>query len=367
MKKDICFVSFASLPLLTSDENLKYIGGAELTSVFIGKELAKRGYRIKFITFDENIKDDTVDGISIIRAYPVHKKYSEYKKGSVMWKSLKKADADIYFQANGPAGIIPLFCILHGKKYVKWVASDSDLVLERINTNHTLLSKLTANFDIKFAHKMIVQNRFQKDITEKKFRRDCVLIKNPMILPDPAHGVGKNKNSIVWVGTIRSVKQPELFLEIAQAFPEYRFLMIGGDYIKERDVFENIKKDAKKIPNLEVLGFIPHHKIQKYYEEALLIVNTSKIEGFPNTFLEAWINGIPVVSLNADPDEIICTAKLGFHSKTYEQILKDIHTLMTNDGLRREMGLNATKYVEENHDVKKIANQFEDLIKSFDT
>ena len=89
------------------------------------------------------------------------------------------------------------------------------------------------------------------------------------------------------------------------------------------------------------------------------------MEGFPNTFLEAWINRIPVISLNIDPDELICNEKLGFHSKSFEQLIINLNTLLQDDTLRNEMGMNAKRYVEQNHDVKKIADKFEKLINSF--
>jgi glycosyltransferase involved in cell wall biosynthesis len=364
MKKEICFVSFASLPLLTSNEDLKYIGGAELTSILIGEELAKRDFKIKFITYDEKIGKNMIDGITIIKSYSPQLKASRLKKGLMIWNSLKEADADIYFQASGSAGIIPLFCIVHRKKYIKWIASNSDLMLDRIA--HSFISKLTLLFDIKFAHKIIVQNKFQQDITEKKFKKKCILIKNPILIPkDNGFKEKKDKKIVLWVGTVRSVKQPEIYLEIAKRFPAFKFIMIGGEYLKDKKVFEEIQKESKMIPNLEFLGFIPHHMIQKYYEEAGIFLNTSRMEGFPNTFLEAWINRIPVISLNIDPDELICTEKLGFHSKSFEQMIRDVNTLLLNDSLRNEMGLNAKRYVEQNHDVKNIADQFETLINSF--
>jgi glycosyltransferase involved in cell wall biosynthesis len=365
MYKKICFIALDSLPLLTSNENLKYVGGSELTLVLAGRELAKRDFQIYFITYDDNSEKKNVDDITIIKSISRSKNYSSIKNALIIWKSLKKANTDIYFQGSGPAGIIPLFCFIHRKKYIKWVVSDSNLLFERYRSNHPILLKISLYIDIKFAQKIIVQNVFQKEFIEKKFKKKCVLIKNPVIIPDDIK-IKENKKNILWVSTIRPIKQPKIYLKIAKSLPEFRFVMIGGESKKEKELYAEIKKEAMTISNLEFLGFVPHHKIQKYYEEASIFINTSQMEGFPNTFLEAWMNYTPVVSLNVDPDELICNEMLGLHSKTYEQIILDVTTLSLNNNLRKEMGMNARKYVEKNHDSKKIANQLEKLISSFE-
>ncbi|VVB62032.1 Glycosyltransferase Gtf1 [uncultured archaeon] len=362
MNKKICFVALGSYSLLTSDENLKYVGGSELKQVIIGRELAKRNFKISFITFDEKSDKENADGITIIKSFSASKNFSNFKKGLMIWKSLKKANAYIYIQGSGSEGIIPLFCFIHRRKYIKWLTWDG-IFFQKKYSNYSIITRVSTYIDIKLSHIIVAQNNFQKTNIEKKFKKKCILIKNPIIIPDITNFKNKeNKNIILWVGTIKAVKQPDLFLKIAKNFEEFNFKMIGGKNKKDEKLYDRIKQEALTIPNLEFLGFVPHNKIQKYYEEASIFINTSRIEGFSNTFLEAWINCVPVISLNADPDEVICNKKLGLHSKTFEQIILDVNTLLHNDNLRIEMGMNGKKYVEQNHNMKKIADQFEKLI-----
>lgn len=158
-----------------------------------------------------------------------------------------------------------------------------------------------------------------------------------------------------------AVKQPELFLKLARAIPQGTFQMVGGyspASKQELDTYNQIREDSQRIPIFSASGYIPFDQIGEYFSRAALLVNTSGIEGFPYAFIQAWMNYTPVVSLNSDPDEIICRHNLGFHSKTFEQLVQDVKTLLENEPLRQQMGENARQYVEENHDIKNIVNQY---------
>ena len=139
---------------------------------------------------------------------------------------------------------------------------------------------------------------------------------------------------------------------------------VGGYSEDAIKYYNDIKESASKINNFDFKGFIPYKEINRYYAESSLFINTSYVEGFPNTFLEAWGNYKPVITLDFDPDEIICKYKLGLHSRTFEQMIKDIKTLLKDEKLRREMGNNSRKYVEKEHNLNKIINEYEILIKN---
>ena len=137
--------------------------------------------------------------------------------------------------------------------------------------------------------------------------------------------------------------------------------MIGGKS-ESTELFRETNNAVNKIQNLDFMGFVPHNKIFDYYKKAILLINTSKTEGFPNVFLEAWVHSIPVISLNVDPDGIITKFKLGYHSKHFDKMLENIKVLMENKILREEMGNNGRKYIENYHDIKNVVNKYENVI-----
>ena len=369
MKQKVCFVCQGGYPLISTNENLKYVGGAELMQLLIGKEIVKKRFDISFIIYDEEGETKPeFKKINIIKTYPFERNINFLNKIRFIWKALKEANSDIYIQAGGVIAVVAIFCFIKKRKYIKWVASDKNVVLEGLDRKTPFFLKIGHYIDIKLAKQVIAQNEFQKQIVKNKFKKNCIKIKNPIDIPNKnIEFMKKNEEkNVLWVGTIRSIKQPKLYLKLARMLPKYNFKIIGGRADTEPKLYDKICEEVKDIPNVEFFGFIPYDRMHEYYKKASVLVNTSEAEGFPNIFLEAWINYVPVVSLNVDPDEVICNNKLGFHSKTFKQMISDLDLLLNNYNIRKQMGENGRKYVEENHDLKKIANQFEKLIISLE-
>jgi glycosyltransferase involved in cell wall biosynthesis len=59
-------------------------------------------------------------------------------------------------------------------------------------------------------------------------------------------------------------------------------------------------------------------------------VNTSDIEGFPNTYLQAWASGTPVVAF-FDPDGVIAREGLGVAVRTTEEMSEAVQRLTSNE------------------------------------
>jgi glycosyltransferase involved in cell wall biosynthesis len=256
--------------------------------------------------------------------------------------------------------IATFFCILKRRKIVYSIASEKN-VDDTYIKEEKFRDKCLYKFAIGNADCIIAQSKRQQELLKKNFNRDSILIKSVVFLPE-----GRAKKdaqpTVLWVGTMKKeVKKPDIFLKLAKAIPNAKFQMIGGPLLGEQQYYEKIRESASKISNLEFVGFVPYREVDGHFENAWIFVNTSPMEGFPNTFMQAWARYAPVVSLNVDPDEIICKNKLGFHSRTFEQMVEDVKLLLEDETLREEMGMNGRSYVEREHDVKVIVKEYEKL------
>jgi glycosyltransferase involved in cell wall biosynthesis len=170
---------------------------------------------------------------------------------------------------------------------------------------------------------------------------------------------------VVWIGGIRRIKQPELFLELARRLPDRRFVLVGGGSGVEPSFERQIRDEAAAIKNLEMTGHVPHDGVRDYLSRALLLVNTSRVEGFPNAYLEAWNLCVPVVSFN-DIDGIVEKESLGVICKGIDDMTEAVRSLAGNAERRAEMAKRARAVVDTRFSAAVLARHyvefFEELV-----
>ena len=84
---------------------------------------------------------------------------------------------------------------------------------------------------------------------------------------------------------------------------------------------------------------------------AAMFVNTSEYEGFPNTFLEAWRFGVPVVSLHHTLDGLLSEGDVGLHAGSVEALTQQVARLWENPDTAAELGQNGREYLRTNYSV----------------
>jgi len=95
--------------------------------------------------------------------------------------------------------------------------------------------------------------------------------------------------------------------------------------------------------------------------EAVVHVNTSTFEGFPNTFLQAWARGAIVATLAVDPDECMEALGIGYCAGTMERLRAFIDDLSRSAEKRQKIAVQAFAFVHEKHGMTQGA-RLADLI-----
>lgn len=351
----MCFVSPHAYPLLFQKDQ-RLAGGAEVQQVLMAQELKKYNFDISFIVADYGTEAiEHVDGIKVIKSSAQYKggKFKYIPTLCAFFIALCKANAEIYF-LRGPSyllGIVGLYCKLKKRKLVFSSCIDYESDIRHISEMMSRVSRTFYLHGLRWADVIIVQTAHQKHQFKENLRLDSIVVKN---LYTVNSDVPKKKKPpiVLWVGTAAAWKRPHLVIELARALPSVRFRMVMAPGINKA-LRTLIEKQVKGIENIEYFGFVSYARIIEQYAQASILINTSRWEGFPNTFLQAWAHKIPVVSLEIDPDEVICSNGLGFHSRTFAQMVEDVRCLSINDKLRSKMANDARSYVEREHNVIK--------------
>jgi glycosyltransferase involved in cell wall biosynthesis len=308
-KPEICFVAPNLTPLLFTKKGANIAGGAEFRQRILARALIRRGFRVCLVTLDRGERlTESSEGIRVFYSHSpeggwpvirfIHPRLTSW------WRALRQADADIYFQST--AGFLTLvvgcFCRWHGRRFLYSAAHDLDFQprqLWRIFQRRAgWRDRLLYQWGVRLAHAIVAQHHGQVSDCMKWYKREPVEIPNcyDWLGGEPA----KSDGVVLWVSTIRKWKRPELFLELARQLPHLRFRMIGGPGdSSELPLFETIRAEASRIPNLAFVGFVPVDEVERHFDEARVFVNTSDFEGFPNTFLQSWARRIPTVSFIA--------------------------------------------------------------------
>jgi glycosyltransferase involved in cell wall biosynthesis len=160
---------------------------------------------------------------------------------------------------------------------------------------------------------------------------------------------------------LRHSKRPDLLVEIARKAPDIQFVVCGGPttFTAAPGYGEKIADTLRLLPNVDYRGQVDPDEANRVIANAALLLSTAEEEGFPNTFLQAWASGTPVVSLTVDPDRVIEHYGLGKISPTVQQATYDIRMLLDSEQQREAISCRAREYVEKHHAAPVVIKIFE--------
>ena len=282
----------------------------------------------------------------------------------------QEIDADVYVVPgnNWISSEVAFYCQFRKKTFVMLAGSDMDFNPEFFtDPNKSDLygaPYYLKRYVIEKAHAYIVQNENQLKLA-RQVGVSPILIRNPISLKreEPKDDDGR---TVLWIGnTDERVKRPSLILELSRCLPEYKFITVVTPVLEED--YDRLVEIARDIPNLEITTRVPYKEIEKYFAQATLFVNTSTLEGFPNTFLQAGKYGVPVISLKVDPNEMLSTYGCGIAcDDDFDVLIKSVVALIKDRTLYTQYSTNILNYVKEYHDIDLIINQYLDFFRKLD-
>ena len=334
-----------------------HIGGVEIQTAAFAKWLVQQGYEVSFVTWREGEDgDECIDGVRVLKMCAARAGFAGLRflhpRLSSFIAALARANADVYYHncAEYYTGIIAAWCAARRRVFVYSTASDADCRMDRPSWQSRHGWTLY-RYGLRRTTRVLVQTRTQLRLLELEYGLKGVHVPMPAALASPTSGTAIAKSGrspiVLWVGRLDRRKRPTYLFDIAQEMPTTTFRIVAPT--NERDPYErDVRARAETIANIQWLGRVERHRMGDVYEDADCLCCTSQYEGFPNTFLEAWSYGIPIVS-SFDPDQLIVERRLGVHADTVREFVDGITRMTLRLDERQTASENALRYYTENH------------------
>lgn len=162
---------------------------------------------------------------------------------------------------------------------------------------------------------------------------------------------------LLWVARCEDVKQPNLFLDLADAFPAARCRMICTPH--DAKLFAAMKSRATTAPNVEFVEGVAYREVQGEFDRAKIFVNTSSHEGVPNTFIHAGLGRAAIASLGIDPDNMFGEFAAGVMAHgSFADLRTGIGDLLGSASVLDSSVAEATRFVREWHDNARNVGTF---------
>jgi glycosyltransferase involved in cell wall biosynthesis len=342
-----------------------YMGGAEVQSTMLAHALKAKGLRLAHVVYPvpEPRRVDASSPTLVERSdWQGHRPLGELAETGAIWRAFERADAAAYIVRGSGGHVIAgaSFCRARGRRFVFSSSSELDFDFARPDRNRRVLQIYRAS--LRLADRLAVQTERQRELALAALPDG-----DPVVIPsfaEPAPSANGTGEYFLWADRLVEYKLPDRYVELAEALPDARFRMVASVMNETPPgMAERIQAAAERIPNLELLPPRPRSELLDEMQHAVAVVKTSRIEGMPNAFLEAWARGVPVLSLNVDPDAKIANNDIGVAAEgSMERLVDAAAALWRDRELRTAIGERARRFIRDVHSPEAVADRWVALL-----
>ena len=211
------------------------------------------------------------------------------------------------------------------------------------------------------ADHVVFQSEQVRSVFEKSIREKSSILKNPVMIPEPADD--KRKKKIVTMGRLTSQKNHVLlirsFAGFYRRFPGYTLHLFG-----DGELSDDLQALAASLGIRDAVQFHGHVRdIHEAIADAEIFALSSSFEGLSNALLECMMMGFPCVSTRCEGSvDVIRSGENGLlvDKGSDGQMAAALALLADDPGLRQKLGA-AAKETAERYRTDLIIAQWKEL------
>ena len=358
----VCFVVPAAYTIFNKKAS-KQAGGSEMQAYLYSTGLAqdpKLKVSCLVADYSQN-QEEIIENVLLVKSF-------SYSKNKIfgfvqLYKTLRTINPDVCLFRSPSIGVfIGIFIakkLLH-KKVIYMIAHDIESAF-KTRSKIGFFTAFLMFFGYKMADAIVAQTYNQKNAFESNLKIPVpTVIRNIVqFVESPKQ---KERSNILWVGRCDAIKQPEIFLQLAEKYNGLQFTMICP-ISRDEILWKRISEKAGQIPNLKFMGYVNPTEILQYYSQSKLYVSTAFLEGFSNSMTEALSCGCPVLTLNHNPDNILEDFNVGKSANgKLSQFFSLFHEMISNENTLKQMSANGPLCVKTFHNKEESLRQIKNLI-----
>lgn len=149
---------------------------------------------------------------------------------------------------------------------------------------------------------------------------------------------------VLFVGSLRPFKQPQLLLDAAARFPRADFFIVGEGLMAE-ELHDRVRQE--KLTNVFLQGQMGEAHLKQEYQKADIFLFPSAWEGSPKVILEAAASGLPVIARKNYEPETVLDGQTGYLVGSDDELFVRLGQLLEHPDLRRSLGLAGRRHSEQ--------------------
>jgi glycosyltransferase involved in cell wall biosynthesis len=333
------------------------VGGSERQQWLLARALASSGW-VVCIGIREGLRGGDSRTIEGVKFYGIMK--GQFLLDWYRFLSLTGPDWIYWRGASHLLGLLVQIAHFHGVQTIFAAAFDTDVQPRSALTRRRRWWPLYA-WGLSMTERLFMQHGAQLEELPSRWKSKARVVRSIAETHVGYKPHSDREPYVAWVGMLRKPKRPDLLVEIAKRSPQIKYIVCGGaaTHRSPSGYSQKVIDRLRKPPNIEFRGQVAPKEAERVIGEAAALLCTSDQEGFSNTFLQAWSNGTPVVTLKVDPDNLIKRLGLGTVTGTVDATVYELQRLLSSPQERQGMAARARQYVTDHHSKEVVVKAFD--------